>query len=682
VTVQSLALSRGGKRLAAILADGTIDLWDVATARHLRRVRGQGKTTVSPDARLAARTAQGTLVVLELATGKEAFRLTGLAASSAVLAFSPDGATLAVSDGDRGIRLLRATTGKQLGQLTGRDSAATAGAFLPGGKALACWNGRGPVCLWDLGTGKARPLPGWRPGGLAFGTDRAATLGRGGQAIELWQFPARRPVGPAAHQGGIGSLALACEGTLLATYSPSERCVFLWDARSWKERSRFPIREAEEGRIPAVAISADGKFLVAGGVRRDNGGKLAGVLDLLDASSGKSRRSLEGHRGWVGAVAFSPDGKWLASGDGDRSVLLWDPATSKLRLRLRCHSGVGALAFSPDGRVLAAAENGPPDPGLCLWEVATGKPLRRFPRGYCDTASLAFSGDGRMIAVASGEQDISVWEVATGQKRLTLSTKGKGWVRCVAFSPDGTALAAGTSDDIHLWGVWSGQVVGRFTGHRGPVRSLAFRPDGKALISGSEDTTALVWDLSKRRRAVAAAPPELVNSEVRQLWEALACEDGGKAYGAMRALAADPARAVALLADLLHPVRALDAGQREEVARLIGELDDNRFDVREKASRQLATLGEAAEAALRLALERKPSHEVRRRLNRVVTALAARRQGPDGLRLLRAVEVLERLGTPQARRLLERLAGGAPSARLTKEARASLARLGKQGRKS
>src|SRR5262249_41617132 len=158
----------------------------------------------------------------------------------------------------------------------------------------------------------------------------------------------------------------------------------------------------------------------------------------------------------------------------------------------------------------------------------------------------------------------------------------KGWVRCVAFSPDGTVLAAGTGDDIRLWGVWSGQVVGRFRGHRGPVRCLAFSPAGHALISGSEGTTALVWDLGKRSRAPAAAPPELVNSEVRQLWEALAAEDGGKTYGAMRALAADPARAVALLADRLHPVRALAAGQREEVARLIRDLDDNRFDVREK----------------------------------------------------------------------------------------------------
>jgi RNA polymerase sigma factor (sigma-70 family) len=681
VTVESLALSCGGKHLAAVLAGGNVDLWDVPTARRLGRFPVPGKAVLSRDARLAAWAARGRLVVLELASGKETLRLDDLAARSTALTFSPDGLALAVSDGERCILLLNAATGKQVGRLTGPDAGATAGAFLPGGKVLATWGGRGPLCLWDLKTGQARPQQGWGHGGFAFGKDRAAARGHGGQALELWQYPARRPIGPAAHQGGIGSLALAAGGTLLATGSPAERCVRLWDTRTWRERSQLRIREPDEGRLAAVSVSADGKILAVGGVGRDNRGNLVPVLWLLGPVTGKRLHSLQGHRGWARAVAFSPDSKLLASGDTDGCVLLWEPSTGKLLQRLRCRSGVGALAFSPDGRILAAAENGPPDPGLCLWQVATGELLRRFPRGYCDTSSLAFSADSRMVAVASGEQDVNVWEVATGQKRLALATKGKGWVRAVAFSPNGALLGAGAGNDVHLWGAWSGQVVGRFSGHRGPVESLTFSSDGQALISGSEDTTALVWDLSKLGRIGAAAPPQLASREPRELWQVLASEDGGKAYGAMRALAADPVRACALLGDRLRPVRALTAGQQEEVNRLIRELDDDRFEVREGASRQLAKRGEAVEPALRLALVRRPSPEVERRLKQLLSALAVQQQGPEGLRHLRALEVLERLAAPQACRVLERLAGGAPPARLTREAKACLARLGKQGRK-
>jgi hypothetical protein len=443
----------------------------------------------------------------------------------------------------------------------------------------------------------------------------------------------------------------------------------------------LPLTEPDEGRIPAVAVSADGKLLAAGGVGRNDRGNLVPVLWLFDTATGKRSRSLEGHRGWVGAAAFSPDGKLLASGDDKREVLVWESATGKLSHRLRGHSGAGALAFSPDGTVLASAENGPPNPGLCLWEVGTGKLLRRFPRGYCNTSSLAFSPDGRMVTVASGEQDLGVWEVATGQKRLTLSTRGKGWVRGVAFSPDGTLLAAGAGDDVHLWDLWSGRWLGRFVGHRGPVRSLAFGAGGKSLISGSGDTTALVWDVGRLGRAGTSPRPGLTNTPDQQFWEALAGPDAGKAYGAMCALVADPPRAVALLRGRLRPVAAPPARQRGSVARLIRDLDDDDFAARERASRQLEQLGEAVEPALRLSLQRAPSAEVRRRLNGLLGALADRRQGPDGLRELRSVEVLERLGTPEARRLLEALATGVPPARLTREATASLARLGKHGRR-
>jgi hypothetical protein len=284
-----------------------------------------------------------------------------------------------------------------------------------------------------------------------------------------------------------------------------------------------------------------------------------------------------------------------------------------------------------------------------------------------------------MIAVASGEQDLSIHEVATGRKRLTLPTKGKGWVRCVAFSADGAFLAAGVGDVVYRWGVWSGQEVGRFAGHRGPVRSVTFTSTGKALLSGSTDTTVLVWDLCKVRRPIATAPP-LVDRTAGSLWEALGDADAAKAYEAMRALAAKPARAVALLRGRLRPVAALDAQRREEVQRLIRGLDDDAFEVRQGASRQLQQLGESIEPVLQLAQKRERSAEVLRRLDRLLRVMAVRHEGPEGLREQRSLEILERLGSVKSRRLLEILAAGAPDARLTLAAKASLRRLGKPGR--
>src|SRR5207244_1900686 len=107
---------------------------------------------------------------------------------------------------------------------------------------------------------------------------------------------------------------------------------------------------------------------------------------------------------------------------------------------------------------------------------------------------------------------------------------------------------------------------------------------------------------------------------------------------------------------------------------LIADLDSGEFTVRETAAKKLAEMGEPAEPALRQALAGRPSAEVRRRAEAMLTSP---RPIPSGsfLREFRAVWILERIGTPAAREVLEKLGGGFPDAPLTREAKISLQRL-------
>jgi dipeptidyl aminopeptidase/acylaminoacyl peptidase len=366
----------------------------------------------------------------------------------------------------------------------------------------------------------------------------------------------------------------------------------------------------------------------------------------------------------VRSLAFSPDNQTLAAGDGGGGIYLWAASTGKPLHRLRGgKGGVGALAFSPDGKVLAAASNGQDDHVLRLWDPATGKLLRWMKRGYCDTPSVAFSPDGRMVAVASGEQAVAVWEVATGGKRFTLPKQRGWWVRCVAFSPDGNLLATCVDNAVCLWSRLTLTEVKRFTGHRGGVTSLAFTPDGRTLISGSDDTTALLWDVRGLARAARPRPRKLKPGEAEKWWADLGGTDAARAYRALRFLASAPGQTLPCLRKWLRPVEALDAPRRKQALRWVGELDSGRYTVRRKASQRLGELGEAARPVLRAVLSRRPSAEVRRRLVR----LLARLEGAS-LRQERAVEVLERTGTREARRLLAELARGEGLARLTQAA--------------
>ena len=124
----------------------------------------------------------------------------------------------------------------------------------------------------------------------------------------------------------------------------------------------------------------------------------------------------------------------------------------------------------------------------------------------------------------------------------------------------------------------------------------------------------------------------------------------------------------------LSPVPAV---ADERLARLIADLDNVAFATRAQAARELEELGERAMDRLQKAATGNPSLEVKRQLETLLGKQTQERlnPSPEVLRILRALEVLELAGTPEARQMLERLASGAPQARLTQEAKASLDRL-------
>src|SRR5262249_21455521 len=149
----------------------------------------------------------------------------------------------------------------------------------------------------------------------------------------------------------------------------------------------------------------------------------------------------------------------------------------------------------------------------------------------------------------------------------------------------------------------------------------------------------------------------------------LADEDATRAYQTIGALVGSPVQAVPLVKERLQPV---SKPKIRAVTCWIAELDSDQFAVRQNARAELEKLGEQAEAALRTKLAEKPSLEVRQQIEQLLTKIE---HSSESLRALRAVEVLERIGNPEAKTVLETLATGTEGARLTKAAKESLARL-------
>ena len=235
----------------------------------------------------------------------------------------------------------------------------------------------------------------------------------------------------------------------------------------------------------------------------------------------------------------------------------------------------------------------------------------------------------------------------------------------MAFSPDGKILAVGCCDHkVRLWEVVSGRLRHEATQR---ATQLTFSPDGLLLaLANLRAGEICLCDWLNP----GLEPSRLTEERVDQLWGDLVAKDAAVAYRAMAELAASPQETVKLLEQRLRRVPAASPAQ---VDRLVADLDSNSFEVRKRAFRQLAALERAAEPALRDALTRRPTLELRKRITELLDRLSL--LGPDQWRQLLVIELLEHLRTPEARRVLGQIAAGRPGALETEDAKAALRRL-------
>jgi hypothetical protein len=171
-------------------------------------------------------------------------------------------------------------------------------------------------------------------------------------------------------------------------------------------------------------------------------------------------------------------------------------------------------------------------------------------------------------------------------------------------------------------------------------------------------------------RPVVIPPRSLGDDELAGAWKDLAGLNTYRARRSMALLAADPKKSVTYLKEQLQPVPKADA---ERIDRLVADLDSENFAARQKAEQELEKLRELPEPALRKLLDAKPSLEVRQRAERLLQRIEDK--PAEVMQQLRAVTVLERLGTVEAREVLKHLATGTPEAWQTREAKAALERL-------
>ncbi len=406
---------------------------------------------------------------------------------------------------------------------------------------------------------------------VAFTPDSTLAITAGDDnKLRIWNLEARDPSLSAPtfdlHQGRITDLVTVGAPTRegprrrLAATASDDGTVRTWNLERRDHEQDSKSFEVAGGRATAVALSADGQYIL--------GGSTTGEATLWPAMSSASPGASQvawGHTQQVLAVALNPVGTRMVSGSADGTAKVWDltrPGRANLVATLAKNEGqVLSVAMSPDGKFVATGDSAG---GIRLWDITKPDPsvaavaLDKHRRGV---QQLAFTEVGaRLVSLSSDAvyvwsltQDVAKTAVKLAQKDelvgfsvskdgTTLLSAGVKQLRlydltasdipgsakglrnahsldviAVGISPDGKWAASSAKDaTLVLWDLEHGAKALEILLHEKPVDAIAFSPDGRWLATGSQDTTVRLWDLegkqpNRRSTAVLRGPEQRVS---------------------------------------------------------------------------------------------------------------------------------------------------------------------------
>lgn len=539
----AVEFSPSGQMVAISRADGWVFVWDLATQQVIVSTqiasRRDGQLFFSPDGTRLYCAQGGEVIAIDLAKNQRLEWSLATGTEIISVALSPSGRELAVAHADRTVRFYATTDGsEQPGALThpripsGVEFSADGARLLtftppaglqvwdvasrrplvvplrkpvnsavlsPSGQKIATAGKDGGVLIWRVEAAEALPMI--LPIGAAltaFHPDQRLLATNAGSAIDVWDWPTGKRVGPTmTHPPQIFSLAFYPSGDRLVSGGRNDASARTWDFRRGVE-TLPPLRST--GYIGSLSFSADGRLLCIGG-----NSKKTRVWDALAGSPVSpdfgetsnfqtitrdgSRVVIQSHK------EDDPDAKGRAAQifDAKTGALIGTAATDP--------SGVAFLRLAPDGKIFATISG---EGAVRVWSAFDGTPLSPPMRPLSAVRQVSFSPDGSRLSLA-GDQTVRVWDWKTNQP-VGAALQHTETVRTAEFSPDGMRMATSAAGVLRIWDVETGRALTTNLPNHGG--ELGWTADGEQLVSWSSYPLVKICDLP---RVDGVAPPWLAD---------------------------------------------------------------------------------------------------------------------------------------------------------------------------
>jgi WD40 repeat protein len=534
-------LTAPGGRLISTLAGHSDKVTAVAATGSGRIVSGSADLTVK---------------IWNSGTGRMEASLDGHTDWITGVAVTPDGAKVISASADRTLRVWDLTARKLQHILKGHTGPVTAVAVTPDGKRIVSGSADGTLTVWDLDTGKEeRTMEGreqeWK-GRYRYAFMAVTVTANGLKALsasedgtlQVWDLATGQEERQFAYSVDAVKAVAVTADSRHAVSASADSTLAVWDLAS-SEVLRILI--GHTGEVMAATATPDGRVVSAS---RD------GTLKIWDIATGRLEETLRGHTDLVTGVAVTPDGQSVVSASWDRTLKVWDltaksqehsptghgQVVTKIIIPAglnQCFSasadqtikvwnietgGLDQSFFSPFNAVHTLAVSREARRCVALgttwfgrqtlrtWDLTTGLAEHRLAGRLHGATVHAITKDGRWAATGDDDENVTIWDLATGLLKQKLRRPqpgpfehrwGIGSIGCLEVTQDNRWAAALTKQESYpktlvVWDLASGSVR-TFIDHADEVNSIAMTHDGLRLVSGSQDHTLRVYNLSEAR---------------------------------------------------------------------------------------------------------------------------------------------------------------------------------------